>query len=391
MRLLLYASSFAPDIGGVETCVLHLVQGLTAGEFPVQVTVATRSRASSDADATSPFRVVRRPGWLALWKLVGEADLVHVAGPALGPLLLARLRRRPVVVEHHGYQAACPNGLLLFAPERSICPGHFQARRYRLCLACNRRALGRLGSLRALALSFPRRRLCRDAGANVGVSEHVVRRLGLPSSRAIQHGVPTPAAEASAFAAREPGALVVASVGRLVAEKGLSLLLEAAARLGAEGRRLQVRIVGDGPERDALAAQARALGLGDAVTFTGWLRGAALHAALSDVPVLVMPSIWEEAAGLAAIEQMMRGRLVVAARVGGLAEVLGDAGLTFPPGDAAALAACLRRACDEAGLVERLGRRARARALERFSQARMAAEHRRLYDEVLAAGGRARP
>ena len=59
--------------------------------------------------------------------------------------------------------------------------------------------------------------------------------------------------------------------------------------------------------------------LGPCTTITGFLRGHAFVNALQDVNVVVMPSMWEETAGLAAIEQMMRGRLVIAADIGGLA------------------------------------------------------------------------
>lgn len=65
--------------------------------------------------------------------------------------------------------------------------------------------------------------------------------------------------------------------------------------------------------------------------------------ALQDVTVVVMPSTWDEPASLAAIEQMMHGRLVIVADIGGLAEVLGDTGLNFPPGNTISLANCLRR------------------------------------------------
>ena len=51
-----------------------------------------------------------------------------------------------------------------------------------------------------------------------------------------------------------------------------------------------------------------------------------------------MPSIWEETAGLAAIEQMLRGRLVIASDIGGLGEMVGDAAIKFPAGDAPTLA-----------------------------------------------------
>src|SRR2546427_4824649 len=54
-------------------------------------------------------------------------------------------------------------------------------------------------------------------------------------------------------------------------------------------------------------------------------------------------SVWEETAGLAAIEQMMRGRLVIASKTGGLAELVDDASLTFPAGDSQALAQSMQK------------------------------------------------
>ena len=56
-----------------------------------------------------------------LVSLIREADVVHIANPALVPLALGWLLRKRVVVEHSGYQAACPNGLLLFGPDGSVC------------------------------------------------------------------------------------------------------------------------------------------------------------------------------------------------------------------------------------------------------------------------------
>ncbi len=88
-----------------------------------------------------------------------------------------------------------------------------------------------------------------------------------------------------------------------------------------------------------------------------------------------MPSIWEETAGLSAIEQMMRGRLVIASDIGGLGEVVGGAGMTFPCGDVGRLTACLRLVVDNPALIRRLGERARSRAIELFTQQRMVEDH----------------
>jgi glycosyltransferase involved in cell wall biosynthesis len=112
---------------------------------------------------------------------------------------------------------------------------------------------------------------------------------------------------------------------------------------------------------------------------TGFLKGPSLVDALRDTHVGVMPSIWEETAGLAAIEQMMRGRLVIAAKIGGLSEVVADAGLTFPPGDSETLAAAMRRVLQNATLIDALGRKAQDRAKAFFGRARMIQEHAAIY------------
>src|SRR2546427_6990378 len=194
VKLLIYSHSFAPRLGGVETVVMALARGLSAastgqGREPMEVTVATPAPRGNFDDASLPFRVVRQPGFWGLLRLLRSADLTHLAGPALLPLFLALILRRPVVVEHHGYQAICPNGLLLIEPTQTVCPGHFQARRYRKCWECNRASEGSIKSLQMLLLTFPRRWLCRSLARNISVTDHVRRRLQLPHSEVIYHGI----------------------------------------------------------------------------------------------------------------------------------------------------------------------------------------------------------
>jgi glycosyltransferase involved in cell wall biosynthesis len=311
---------------------------------------------------------------------LGYADVIQLVGPVFLPLLMALWRRRPVVIEHHGYQAICPNGLLFYEPARIICPGHFMAGRYDLCLRCNAATAGWLGSLRMLLLTFLRRWMCGKADLNAPITEHVSRRLGLPNAQVIYYGVPSPNIERQAIDPLPDSApICFAYLGRLVTEKGLPLLLEAAARLKEQGYQFRLKFIGDGPERRRLQELATAKGLEQQVVFTGFLQGEALSNALQDVAAVVMPSICEETAGLAAMEQMIRGRLVIASDVGGLGEVVGEAGLKFPAGDVEALTSCLREVLGRPALVNDIGRRARSRALERFNQERMVEEHIRSY------------
>jgi glycosyltransferase involved in cell wall biosynthesis len=88
-------------------------------------------------------------------------------------------------------------------------------------------------------------------------------------------------------------------------------------------------------------------------------------------------------AGLAAIEQMMRGRLVIASDIGGLGELVDGCGLLFPAGNIEALAQCMRTVLDHPEIVEFTGNAARRRALDLFSKTRMVKEHYELYRELM--------
>jgi len=378
VKVLIYTFAFAPRIGGVESSVRTLAEQLVRAEGEgLDVTVATDTPADDFDDATLPFLVVRRPGVARLWSLISNASVVHLAGPALLPLVMGWLQRKPVVISHHGYQACCPNGLLLYEPSKTACPGHFTARRYHRCLACNAASAGWAASARSLLATFPRRWLSTRAAMNVHIAHTVKDRIGLPRSCVVYHGIADPDGDTAggpppaAGGATGPGAgarpdgvadlVCFAYVGRFVSEKGLPLLVDAAARLRDRGERFRVKFIGDGPEGPRLKAMVDARGLGRHVAFTGFLEGRPLSDELAGVTAVVMPSVWEETAGLSALEQMMRGRLVIASDIGGLGELVDDAGLKFPPGDVEALIGCMQRVLKEPDLSARLGRAARAR------------------------------
>jgi len=390
VKLLLYSHFFAPSIGGVETSVESLAAGLAAVRGPeingdVEVTLVTQSAMGAFDDSAFPFPVVRRPTLTKLWHLIRGSDIVHIAGPSLAPLFLAFVARKPFVVEHHGYQSICPNGSLTYLPNGAICPGHFQARQYWKCLQCRNCELSALRSLSSLLLMFPRLWLVRRAAKNLAITRYVLERNKLPRSEVVYYGIEDPLVKLNpGRSASDPGdTILFAFVGRFVSEKGIPILLQAARQLAKEGRTFAVRLVGDGPERATLESLIRRDHLENHVSITGYLRGPKLTEALSDVHVVVIPSVCEETAGLAAIEQMMRGRLVIASEIGGLAEVIGSTGLCFSPGSAEALTDCMRRVLQEPGLIDALGRTARIRALSLFARSRMIDDHRHLYRVVL--------
>jgi glycosyltransferase involved in cell wall biosynthesis len=391
MKLLVYSHSFPPNFGGIETIVLSLARGLAEwrGNDPEQqleVTLVTQTPAGDFDDRTLPFLIVRRPGVAKLWRLIRGADVIHLAGPALLPLLLGWLRRKPILIEHHGYQAICPNGLLIHQPDGNICPGHFQSGHYAECYRCQHTEKSWWRSALHLFAMFPRHWIARRAARNIAVSQYVSDRLALPSSLVIYHGIDeTPANISPQSASATSKGICFAYVGRLVAEKGLLVLLKAVEIAKRDGGQFQLLLIGDGPERHRLEDIVQQKDLREYVRFTGFMEGSAFADALRRVDVVVMPSAWEEAAGLAAIEQMMRGRLVIASRIGGLGEIIADAALTCEPGSPEDLALRIQEVLQNPGKVQAIGAAARERAHRLFLRDRMIVDHARVYGDVLGA------
>jgi len=135
--------------------------------------------------------------------------------------------------------------------------------------------------------------------------------------------------------------ITVGFVGRLVPEKGLLLLLDALAR----EPRLHLRVVGTGPLAAELPVRAASVGVADRVELVGTVDPADIPEILRTFDVLAVPSLptasWTEQFGRVAVEAMACGVPVVSSDAGALPDVVGDAGLVVPVGDAAALAAAL--------------------------------------------------
>jgi len=191
------------------------------------------------------------------------------------------------------------------------------------------------------------------------------------------HFTPTP---------RPPRPFTVGYVGRLVEEKGLHVLFEAFAQLPSE---VHLRVVGGGPLRAALAQQAADLQIAERVTFVPQRPSQAILDEYRQIDALVLPSLtrphWKEQFGRVLVEAMACGLPVVGSDSGAIPDVIGDAGLIVPEGDASALADALRRLCNDTALYETLAVRGRERAVCCFTHAQIAAQTVAVYQQMLSA------
>ena len=141
-------------------------------------------------------------------------------------------------------------------------------------------------------------------------------------------------------------------------------------------------IAGEGPERSALEAQARTLGLADRVVLLGYRDD--VCDLLASCDLFVLPSLFE-GLPLSVLEAMAAGKPVVATAIGGTDEAVvhGETGLLVPPADAASLAKAIRTALSDPRLSQRLGAAGRARVYQEFSAQTMVRHITEIYDELL--------
>jgi glycosyltransferase involved in cell wall biosynthesis len=187
--------------------------------------------------------------------------------------------------------------------------------------------------------------------------------------------------------ARPSGIFHIGFAGRLVEEKGLDLLVRAAAQVPAK---TNLRLAGSGPLRDDLTRLAGVLNIGGSVEIVGPFPSTQMPDFYRSLDVLVMPSLtrpnWKEQFGRALIEAMACGVPVIGSRSGAIPEVIGDAGLLFPEGDVAALRAALTSLAEHPRLRQQLSQAGRRRVLERYTHRQIAAQTVAVYREMIGPG-----
>jgi glycosyltransferase involved in cell wall biosynthesis len=176
---------------------------------------------------------------------------------------------------------------------------------------------------------------------------------------------------------------VVGAISRLAWKKGVRYLLDAVPLLLESLPDARVVIVGDGPLRQDLEAQARSLGIEERVTFLGSRRD--VLSVLPAFDVFALPSVIEGMSN-ALLEAMAAGRPIVATDVGGNSEVVvdGETGLLVPAADPGQMAGAILKLLQAPEMAQEMGAAGRRRVTLQYRVEVMARRIEELYESLLA-------
>ena len=365
MKILIHCVYYPPEVGGLESHVAGLAEGLAERGAEVRV-ITSRSRPDLPLEESAAgIRIRRIPlpsrtaaGWAryalasipATRRWARSADLVHAQSFAsiLPAGVAARSAGRPWVASFH--------------------TSHFLVRSTRPAwipvLA---------GLVRWPDHAFAASEEIRGVAENLGGGRRV---------EALTNGVDT-------VRFRPPGnrrgsrppTLVVPR--RLVPKNGVEYFVRALPEIRRRVHGVRARLIGDGPERERLEMLARELRVEESLEFVGARPHAEMPELLGSGDLAIFPSLME-ATSVAALEAMACGLPVVATAVGGLAEIVDEeVGTLVPPADPDALARAVATLLADADL-RKLGAAARARVTARWSNDRLVERHLEVYGDLLA-------
>lgn len=416
MRILLVTDSFPPACGGSGWSTYELARGLRArgheiGVLQPRPRQAAHGRRTYDGFEVEEFAAAAPPvpfvrNYLKnerLWRL-------------LAARITARVREEPIDLIHSQHvlttvpsvRAGAVAGVPVVATVRDYWPVCYWADLIhdpdadRLCPACTVSGMRRCLQSRAGAawpatlpmipymranLRTKRRELAR-ADAVVAVSTAIERDLRERAPELAASAVtriPNPVDIAGVQAAGRvqaapiPGPYALYS-GKLAPNKGAGLLLRAVREARLEW---PLVVVGDGPLRAALEAEAGAHG--QDVRFTGWLDREAALGWMAHASVLVFPSHGPESLSRVLLEASALGVPIAAMDTGGTRDIIEPDVTGLLSSSVEELARDLSRLIADRGLASRLGRAAQAHVLARFDASQVVAWIEALYERVLAA------
>jgi glycosyltransferase involved in cell wall biosynthesis len=362
LRVLFWTGTFWPHIGGVQVLATKLLSALRRRGYEFLVVTPLRS---DDQETTARYRgipIYRLPFWnghndikqlmklrqeVAKLKCTFEPDLVHINAVGVSDffhLTTAKKYSAPLLVTLHGEWKTALDSLV----EKTL-----------------RAADWVIGCSKAILVK----------------AQQLVPQI-ISCSSVVYNGLDSPPYLPSPLPFDPP---VLMCLGRLVAEKGFDLVIDAFASVVDRFPEVRLAIAGDGPARSDLEKQASELDVDGLVTFLGQVMPDNVMSILNKATMVIIPSR-QEAFSLVALEAALMARPVVATRVGGLPEVVAQkqTGLLVEQDDSRAIAEAIEFLLEHPKTATEMGNASRRRAQEVFGWKRYENAYDLIYRRLIS-------
>lgn len=282
LKICIYSPQFHPSLGGLQNVVQYYANGLH--NLGHQVVVIT----NENYDGIEPFKfsVRRNIGFRKEYEVIKKSDLVIMNNVSLKALPQVILAGKPLFVIHHSGLKYDDEALSLNAKMKQLVANNYAKHN----IACSRYIAKLYKNCTVIKNPY---------NSDVFYNKSLQRKKNS-----------------------------VVFVGRFVTDKGIDLLLNAAAILKLRSVSFSVTIIGKGPEEDGLKKLSDGLGLGDIINWTGPQTSTEIAGILNTHEVMIVPSRFEPY-GIVALEGLASGCKVIISSQGGLKEAAGGYATVF--------------------------------------------------------------
>jgi len=367
MRILYWTGSFQPRIGGVEVLSAQFLPSMQARGHEFLVVTAKGDASLADEECGQEIPVHRLPFGNGL----ADHDLRAVK-ETIRRAIEIRKTFKPDVIHLNSMDVSLFFHLMTEGADTA--PSLFTVHSLPPNPRGNHSLLSKMLDSAAWVTS--------PSGAMMRELRNLAKEISSRSS-VIHNGLRLPDIQPAPLSFDGP---VLLCIGRLVWEKGFDLALDALETVLDRFPTARLMIAGDGPARADLERKAAGYQSPGAAEFRGWVPPERVPELINTATAVIIPSRWEEPFGLVALQAAQMARPVVAARVGGLAEIVEhqETGLLFDKEDRAALAERIVFLLEHRETAQRMGRAARKRAAEVFDFERYLDSYERLYNKLAA-------
>ncbi|MEI7979631.1 MAG: glycosyltransferase family 4 protein [Bacteroidota bacterium] len=291
MKIIIYSSTFLPNIGGLENIMAGLAAEFTMMGHDVIVFTSTKQ---TDKKSDLSYSVFVRKSWIQIHSAISKADIYLEANISL----------------------------------KNIFPGLFNRKKWWLV---NHIQYNHKGARTAFLKQF-----FAQLAHNISVSNFIANTLKVKST--VIHNFYGTEFIQQNFSERSIDLLFL---GRLVSDKGVDRLINTFIQ---HKIKINCLIIGDGPEKAALEKLVKENQLEGQIKFSSSIRGLELVNTLNKAKVLVIPSIWDEPFGVVALEGMACGCTIACSNKPGLVEASGGLAFYFEPNDTVSIQSTIKEA-----------------------------------------------